>query len=303
MKIAIASSSTLALPIISTLGEAGYSIVGIITNPDKPSGRGRIITPNALAQEMSQFSFPLLKPATHHELATIVTELSPDLVITIAYGRIVRSESLVIPRLGWINLHFSLLPAYRGAAPVQRAILDGATKTGVSVFQLDAGMDTGDIYATQAVAIEENETSGELLSRLAPIGAELLLTALKLIEKGIEATPQPSEGVSLAPKIEVSEARIDWNSGTSKVHSKIRAMTPEPGAWTLLNGHRYIIGRSRKYSEKLMPGEIRTHQNQLLIGTGDGSISVQELQPSGKKMMSSVDWLRGARIDRNSRFE
>lgn len=303
MKIAIASSSLLALPTISTLERSNHSIVGVITNPDKPSGRGRVLTPNPLAENLAHSSLTLFKPSTHSELSDVVRELAPELVVTIAYGRIIRSESLVLPRFGWINLHFSLLPAYRGAAPVQRAILDGAHETGVSVFQLDPGMDTGDIFATQVVAIEEDETAGELLTRLSHTGAHLILTTLAAIEQKVQPTPQSSTGISLAPKIEVAEAKINWGLGSDRVHRLIRAMTPEPGAWTLLNGQRFVIGKCSRASEILEPGEIVHRENQLFVGTGDGSIHIQQLQPSGKRTMTSAEWLRGARLGLDSRFE
>ena len=303
MKIAIASSSLLAVPTIKAVQESAHSIVGLITNPDKASGRGQSLSPNELAAYFLNQQFPILKPSSHEELRETVKELAPDIAITIAYGRIIRQETLDIPKFGWLNLHFSLLPAYRGAAPVQRAILDGLQETGLSVFRLDAGMDTGDVYMNKLVEIGLHENSGELLSRLATQGAAAIIETLSLVQNGVAPKAQSGSGLSLAPKITVDEARIDWSSGQTRVDRLVRAMTPRPGAWTTLNGVRYIISKCSISQAKLPPGSVSKNGDRLLVGTGDGSIEVFSLQPSGKRMMTAAEWLRGARLDSETRFE
>ena len=303
MKIAIASSSILAIPTISALEKAGHSIVGLITNPDKASGRGRSFAPNELAQTFADRSVPIYKPASHLELQEIVKKLAPDIALTIAYGRLIRSETLVLPKYGWLNLHFSLLPAYRGAAPVQRAILDGLTETGITVFRLDAGMDTGDIFLSKSYPIGSTDTSGELLSRLAEVGANAVMESISLVQSGAVPKPQSDVGISFAPKVSVGEARIDWSSGQVRVDRLIRAMTPRPGAWTTLKGGRYVISKSATSEEKLPPGSISRTGDRLLVGTGDGAIEIFSLQPSGKRLMTAAEWLRGARLDDGSAFE
>ena len=303
MKIAIASSSILAIPTISALEKAGHSIVGLITNPDKASGRGRALAPNELAGTFAEGSVPIYKPASHLELQEVVKKLAPDIAITIAYGRLIRPEVLALPKHGWLNLHFSLLPAYRGAAPVQRAILDGATETGITIFRLDPGMDTGDIFLSKSYPIAATDTSGELLSRLADEGAQAVAETLSLVQSGAVPKPQSEVGVSVAPKISVEEARIDWLSGCARIDRLIRAMTPRPGAWTTLNGLRYVISKSAISEERLRSGLIFKSGDRLLVGTGDGAIEIISLQPSGKRLMSAAEWLRGARLDSDSSFE
>lgn len=303
MKVAVASSSRLALPSVAALQVAGHEIVGAISNPDLPSGRGQRITPNDFAQAIRSTQISLFQPASHSELSAALNACNPDLVVVIAYGRLIRKSELSVPAHGWINLHFSLLPKYRGAAPVQRSILDGSSETGITVFQLDEGMDTGPIYVQERSEIGENENSGDVLDRLSHRGASAIVRAIQMIEEGISPYIQSDRRFSLAPKIDKSELRIDWSRSAIEISRQIRAFSPSPGAWTNFRGQRFVISRARQCETlDLKPGQIQADST-LLVGTGAGSIEIESLTPAGKKSMEVADWLRGARISSNESFE
>ena len=293
MKVAIASTATLALPSIEALITSKHQFVGVITKADTPMGRGRHLTPNPLVQSLSG-RFPIIKVEGQSQIRAAIAQLQPDLVIAISFGNLIKSDALADPKYGWLNLHFSLLPKYRGAAPVQWALLNGETETGVTVFKLDEGMDTGPIYAQRRLDLVGNERCGSLLERLSQIGVEALLETLDLIEAGVAPTQQRGSS-SRAPKISKSDARINWNESAQQIDRLIRAMDPEPGAWAEFRNSRIRFGKVEVSADSGLPGSI-IHGEHLAIATGSGSLLVHELQPEGKRMMSSAEWARGARL-------
>lgn len=303
MRIAVASSSTLALPTIELLKSSGHELIGLISTPDMPQGRGRTLAPNSLIQRLGATDLQIAKPATDEELNSLLASWQIDLVVTISYGRLIKPSELALPRYGWVNLHFSLLPKYRGAAPIQRALLAGEVKTGLTVFQLDPGMDTGPIYLQRERELVGQETTGELLSSLAEDGSEALLEAISMIERGIAPSPQSNEGVSLAPKISKEEARIDWTASAQTIDRKIRAFNPIPGAWTTFRGERMILTSARVSPQQYPPSRLFTQNDSLLIGTGEASLEILKLKPQGKREMQVSDWLRGARLQGGECFE
>ena len=301
MKVAIASSSLLAIPTLNALRRES-DLVAAITMPDAHKGRGQKITPNPFAAKMGEFDLPLYKPVNQKELSELLIAESIDLVVTIAYGRLIKSTALNIPKYGWLNLHFSLLPKFRGAAPVQHAILAGDMKTGLSVFALDEGMDTGPIFEQEVITLTGQENSGEVLEKLSILGSDNVLNAIKKLKSGIAPKAQEVDGGSLAPKITKEMAMINWISGVTQIDRTIRAMTPEPGAWTTFRGERFLISRAEKSDLKAgVPGEIFIDK-EILVSSVDGSISLIEVTPAGKRTMSAADWARGARIEAGEKF-
>jgi methionyl-tRNA formyltransferase len=231
--------------------------------------------------------------------------LHPDCCPVVAYGALVPPAALAIPPQGWVNLHFSLLPAWRGAAPVQHALLAGDPVTGASTFQLEEGLDTGPVYGVVTTEVAPEETAGELLARLADVGAGLMVATLDGIEDGtLVAQPQPGDGVSMAPKLSVDDARIDWAAPALRVHRLVRACTPSPGAWTTLRDKRVKIGpvRLSAAAESLQPGELRASRDAVDVGTGGGAIRLDRVRPEGRGEMSASEWARGLRLSPGERF-
>ncbi|MEY3737036.1 MAG: hypothetical protein RLZZ251_752 [Actinomycetota bacterium] len=303
MKVAVASSSPLALPTLEILIKNGYELVAGISMPDRPRGRGREISPNEFSIALEKMNIAVAKPTTDDQLRECLERLAPHVVITVSYGKLIKPRELSIPPLGWLNLHFSLLPKYRGAAPVQRAILNGDPITGITVFKLDAGMDTGPIYSTREISLVGRETSGILLEKLSEMGATAVLEALQRIEAGDPPSLQSAIGASLAPKISSADAKIDWNNAAIDVDRKVRAFNPKPGAWTELAGQRIRLCEGVPHlGWKLAPGAIDISSGVLLIGCRDGAFEVSTLIPEGKREMRSQDWLRGARLSGQEMF-
>lgn len=299
MRIAIASSSRLALPLLEAIAGAGHAICGIITTPDAPKGRGREITESEFARALS--SQPISKPATNGELVSVLETLEPELVVTVAYGRLIKNPALVLPSFGWINLHFSLLPAYRGAAPVQRALLDGVSTTGVTVFKLDAGMDTGPIFTQSEVQLRGDETSGELLDEMSRLGAKEVLKSIEMISQGILPTVQ-SGPASFAPKILKSETRVDWSAQAESIERMVRAFQPTPGAWTTFRDERITITAAGLVEGAGSAGAIISI-DPLVIACGQGALLIKRLQSGGRRELDASEWVRGARLPAGARFE
>lgn len=305
MQLSVASSSLVSLPIIEAILESDHVIGSIITNPDKPTGRGKRIEPNELAKWAEAKGLPLAKPGDTSELNRHLLDVQPQLIVTVAYGRIIPVELLHGPRFGWINLHFSVLPKLRGAAPVQWAILNGDRTTGYTIFKLDKGMDTGPIYLSKEVNIGESDTTPILLERLGRLAAPDLLAVISTIGK-TRATPQPLAGVSLAPKISKDMARINWNSDTETILRQERALSDNPGIWSTFNGERialYGITEVLLANSLQAAGDIELVENRLLVRTGDSVVAIDEVIPAGKKRMSAEDFARGARLATGSKFE
>ena len=300
MRLGVAATPEVALPTLNWLQTSAHTLVRVISQPDKPSGRGQEMHSSPVSQWAKASSIDLINPATVAEIDKALSDL--DLLITIGYGRILPSQTLSIPKHGCINLHFSLLPKFRGAAPVQRAIEAGERESGVTVFALDPGMDTGPIYTSITVPIEPTMRSYELLEKLSVIGVTALENALIAIESGVAPVPQTGQA-SIAAKITREEAALDWNASSRALHNKIRAFYPQPQAWTNFRGQPLKISSAKiaVTDIKLEPGELKVVGNDCLIGTGDACLVLEKLTPAGKKEMSALDWSRGARFESSER--
>jgi methionyl-tRNA formyltransferase len=290
-----------AVPSLEALLAADHEVVAVLTRPDAPAGRGRRVSRSPVAERADAAGVPVLQPRSPREPEFLarLTELAVDCVPVVAYGALVPQAALDVPPHGWVNLHFSLLPAWRGAAPVQHAVMAGDEVTGASTFRLEAGLDTGPVFGTLTEPIGPRDTAGDLLDRLAVGGARLLVATLDGIAAGtLEARPQPAEGVSLAPRIEVADARVDWALPAHVVDRRVRGVTPAPGAWTTWRGERLRLGPVQPEPDgdaALAPGELRVAGQAVLAGTGRGVVRLGSVQPAGKRMVPAADWARGAR--------
>ena len=296
MKVLIASSSFVSKPLISLLSSSNeHELLGLITNPDKATGRGMNIVPNELASWGMSNGINVLKPIGRDNLKDLIKTLNPEIVITIAYGQIIPEDLLNLPKYGWINVHFSSLPRWRGAAPVQWAILSSDTESGVTVFKLDKGMDTGPVYLTKTVSIEPDETTELLLTRLSNIGADLAIQSLAVIQSGTEPVAQLNSGVTLAPKITKNDGKINWHENTSEIFNRYRALAGNPGIWTLLGEVRLKIDSLdiSNRTEKLSPSEVLISDEHLLVGANNGVIEIKTITPAGRSQMSAAEFIRG----------
>ncbi len=273
----------------------------MLTRPPAPAGRGRRVAPSPVAELAAARGVEVLTPGrpSEPEFLDRLRLIAPDCCPVVAYGALLRPAALDIPPQGWINLHFSLLPAWRGAAPVQHAIRHGDDVTGASTFLINEGMDTGPVYGVLTESIRPADTAGDLLDRLAVAGAALLVATLDGIADGtLRPVPQPADGVSYAPKIEVDDARIGWAQPAVGVDRLIRSCTPAPGAWTTLNDSRLKVGPVAAAAAEPMPaGMIAVTRDAVLVGTGSQPVRLGTVQPSGKSQMPALDWARGARPD------
>ena len=296
MKVVIASSSYASKPLISLLSSSReHELIGLVTNPDKATGRGMNIVPNELASWGMSNGINVLKPEGRDNLKDLIKTLNPEIVITIAYGQIIPEDFLNLPKYGWINVHFSSLPRWRGAAPVQWAILSADKETGVTIFQLDKGMDTGPVYLSESVSIERDETTEILLTRLSNIGADLAIQSLSKIQTGIEPVAQSNSGVTLAPKITKNDGKINWHENTDEIFNRYRALAGNPGIWTLLGELRLKIDSLEISSrvEKISPAEVLISDEHLLVGANNGVIEIKTLTPAGRSQMSAAEFIRG----------
>lgn len=296
MKVVIASSSYVSKPLISLLSSSReHELIGLITNPDKATGRGMNIVANELASWGMSNGINVLKPEGRDNLKDLIKTVNPEIVITIAYGQIIPEDFLNLPKYGWINVHFSSLPRWRGAAPVQWAILSADKETGVTIFQLDKGMDTGPVYLSESVSIEQDETTEMLLTRLSNIGADLAIQSLSKIQTGIEPVAQLNSGVTLAPKITKNDGKINWHENTDEIFNRYRALAGNPGIWTLLGELRLKIDSLEISNrvEKISPAEVLISDEHLLVGANNGVIEIKTLTPAGRSQMSAAEFIRG----------
>ena len=275
-------------------------MVAVLTRPDAASGRGRKVSRSPVAERDDAAGLPVLQPRSPRqpEFLEHLAGLAVDCAPVVAYGALVPQAALDLPRHGWVNLHFSLLPAWRGAAPVQHAIMAGDEVTGASTFRLEAALDTGPVFGTVTEPIGPRDTAGDLLGRLAVSGAGLLVATLDGIEDGaLEARPQPADGISLAPRIETADARVDWTFPAYAIDRRVRGVTPAPGAWTTWRGERLRLGPVEPLPEidLVAPGELEVGAEGVLVGTGRGAVRLGDVQPAGKRMFPAADWVRGAR--------
>ncbi len=305
MRLVFAGTPATALPSLDALlASTRHDVVAVLTRPDAPAGRGRALTASPVKEQARAAGVEVLTPArpSEPEFLERLSELAPDCVAVVAYGALVPTAALEIPAHGWVNLHFSVLPAWRGAAPVQHALLAGDDVTGATTFLLEAGLDTGPVYGVMTTTIGPHETAGELLDRLAVDGAGLLTATLDGIEDGtLSAQPQPTEGVSLAPKLKPGDARVTWTHPAASIDRRVRACTPEPGAWTTFRGRRLGIGSVRiaadMASEALPPGEVRDlGKDGVVVGTASEPLRLGLVRPEGKPDRSAEEWARGARL-------
>ncbi|SCG59955.1 methionyl-tRNA formyltransferase [Micromonospora echinaurantiaca] len=301
MRVIFAGTPAVAVPALAAVAASRHELVAVVTRPDAPAGRGRGLVRSPVGAWADEQGVPVLTPARPREPEFLdrLRELAPDCVPVVAYGALVPPAALEIPRHGWVNLHFSLLPAWRGAAPVQHAVLHGDELTGASVFQLEEGLDTGPVYGTLTDEIRPTDTSGDLLERLAHSGAGLLVAVLDAIDDGTaRAEPQPADGVSLAPKLTVEDARVRWSEPAFAVDRRVRACTPAPGPWTTFRGERVKLGPVTPVANgpELKPGELLVEKSRVLAGTATVPVALGEVRAAGKRAMPASDWARGARV-------
>lgn len=301
MRVAVAASPEVAIPTLIALANSSHDLVRVISQPDRPAGRGKVMTATPVSQWAIANNVELLRPESTADIADAVRDL--DCVITIGYGVLLPESILEIPRYGFLNLHFSLLPRWRGAAPVQRAIEAQDSVTGVTVFQLDAGMDTGPIYTVHRFALDSDITSDELLVELGEVGVGAVLESLDKISRGERPVPQSSEGAIRAFKLSRQEARIDWSLDAETVSAKIRAFTSNPGAWTQFRGSVIKIAAPVLSTLSLEPGEIALRDRKVFIGTGTSALEIGAITSAGKGSIAASSWANGARLLEGERCE
>lgn len=308
MRLVFAGTPEPALPALRRLIESPrHEVVAVLTRPDAASGRRAKPEASPVAREAIDHGIPVLRPQRPNspEFVAELSEFAPQCCPVVAYGALLRDGLLAVPAHGWVNLHFSLLPAWRGAAPVQAAIAAGDAITGATTFQIEPSLDSGPVYGVVTETIRPTDTSGDLLERLAISGAALLSATLDGIADGtLTPQPQPSDGISIAPKITVEEARVRWDLPAAVVERRIRAVTPNPGAWTMIGDQRIKLGPVQietEAPESLPPGVIHVDRKSVRVGTGSEPVRLGQLQPPGKKLMNAVDWARGARLDAAAR--
>ena len=307
MRIVFAGTPAPALPSLQRLIDSPrHDVVAVLTRPDAATSRRGKPTPSPVAQLALDAGIAVLRPARPNspEFIEELIEIAPEGCAVVAYGSLLGAELLAIPAHGWVNLHFSLLPAWRGAAPVQAAIAAGDTATGATTFMIEPTLDTVPIFGVVTEAIRQADTAGDLLDRLAVSGGVLLEATMDGIAEGsLTPVPQLTEGVSAAPKVSVEQARIRWDLPAHIIDRQIRAMTPHPGAWTMIGDMRIKVGPVVVYKsvEPMAPGIIATERTRVLIGTGSDPVQLKQIQPPGKKPMSAADWARGARLATGTR--
>lgn len=309
MRLVFAGTPEVALPSLDALVASSHEVVAVVTRPDARSGRGRTLHPSPVRRRAAEHGIEVLTPERprDEDFLERLREIAPDACPVVAYGALVPRVALDIPVHGWVNLHFSLLPAWRGAAPVQHAVMAGDEVTGASTFRLEAGLDTGPVYGIMTEAVRPTDTAGDLLERLAQGGAGLLVATMDGIADGsLAPVPQPAEGVSLAPKIEVADAEVRWERPAISVDRLVRGCTPAPGAWTTFRGERLKLSPltvDPAYAgEPLAPGRLAAGKREVHVGTGSGVVRLGAVRPHGKKEMAAADWARGVRIEAGERL-
>ncbi|MCC2592953.1 methionyl-tRNA formyltransferase [Tessaracoccus sp. OS52] len=296
MRLVFAGTPEVALPSLEALLGSSHEVVAVVTRPDAPAGRGRKLTPSPVAQRAQELGLEVLKPGkpSQDDFKQRLRELAPDACPVVAYGALLPQSVLDIPRLGWVNLHFSLLPRWRGAAPVQRAIMAGDAEIGTACFRIVRELDAGDVYRMAAIPTPD-ATAGEVLAMLAATGASQLVEALDAMAAGEQPTPQANVGVTVAPKVTVEEARLDFTRPARELRNLVMGCSPDPGSWCELDGERFKVYRATVAEDDvaLKPGELLLLKNRVLAGTGLGVLELQEVQAAGKRRMNAADWARG----------
>jgi methionyl-tRNA formyltransferase len=305
VRLLFAGTPQVAVPALEAVAASGHELLGVITRPDAPSGRGRHVARSPVAAWADAAGLEVLQPRrpSEPEFLARLAELAPDCVPVVAYGALIPKTALDVPGYGWVNLHFSVLPAWRGAAPVQRALMAGDEVTGATTFLIEPALDSGPVYGVLTEAVGPTDTAGDLLGRLAVSGAGLLVATLDGIAAGtLVAVPQPADGVSLAPKVTVDDARVDWARPAFAVDRLVRGCSPEPGAWTTFRGERVKLGPVEVVAPAgadapavLAPGQFAAGKRDVLVDTGTGPVRLGRVQAQGKKEMAAADWARGLR--------
>jgi methionyl-tRNA formyltransferase len=299
VRIVFAGTPEVALPPLEALLASRHEVVAVLTRPDAPAGRGKRLTPSPVAARAQELGIETLKPTRPRDadFLTQLAEIAPDCCPVVAYGALLPQRVLDVPARGFVNLHFSLLPAWRGAAPVQHAGIAGDRTTGATTFQIVLELDAGPTYLSLTEQVRDTDTSGDLLQRLAVKGADLLVRTLDGIADGtLQPTPQPEDGVSYAPKLDVDDARIEWTGPAEVVDRQIRGCTPAPGAWTTFGGERLKIGPAVPVDGDLAPGMLAVSKTDVRVGTGTRPLQLGQVQPPGKRSMPAADWARGVRL-------
>jgi methionyl-tRNA formyltransferase len=299
MRVVFAGTPEAALPSLRAVAESAHELVGVVTRPDAPAGRGRALVESPVSEAAAGLGVPVLKPGHPRdpEFQEALRALAPDACPVVAYGALLPRSALEIPPHGWVNLHFSLLPAWRGAAPVQRSIWAGDDVTGATTFRIVAELDAGPTFGVMTETIRSQDTAGDLLVRLAEGGAGLLVATLDGIADGsLDPRPQPADGLSLAPKVAVDEARVDWARPAAAIDRQVRACTPAPGAWTSYAGERLKLGPLTPADGQLPPGEIVAGKSVVVVGTSTSALRLGEVQAVGRRPMPAADWARGQRL-------
>ena len=298
MRVVFMGTPEVSVPALRTLIDSSHDVAAVVTQPDKPRGRGRDVSASPVKLLAEERGIPVLQPASPKDegFSDALSVFEPQALAVVAYGHILPRAILAIAPA--MNAHFSLLPRYRGAAPVQRALMDGVTETGVSVFMLEPTVDTGPVVAVERVDVAPDETAGELLERLAPIGAQLLLRSLDDLERGtLEAIPQSDLDASPAPKIRPEEAEIDWARSARDLANLVRALNPRPGAFTTAGGKRLIVWRARAVDDSGSPGTVLSAGPGLIVAAGDGALALEEVQLEGKRSLAAEEFVRGRRLE------
>lgn len=307
MRVVFAGTPDVAVPALDALVASGHEVVGIVTRPDAPSGRGRKLVASPVAVRGDELGLPVLKPGHPREedFQAALRELRPDVCPVVAYGALLPQSALDIPAHGWINLHFSILPAWRGAAPVQHSIWSGDEMTGATTFRIVKELDAGPTFGVMTERIRPTDTAGDLLGRLAEGGAELLVRTIDGIADGsLEAREQAADGLSLAPKILVDDARVDWSDPAVAIDRQVRACTPGPGAWSTWEGERFKLGALAVATDRprLAPGVLEVTKNAVFVGTATHAVELGEVKAFGKKQMRAADWARGVTVPEGARL-
>ena len=305
MRLVFAGTPEAALPALDAVASSRHQLVGVVTRPDAPAGRGRRLVASPVARRAEELGVRVLKPEHPRDpvFQAELAELAPDCCPVVAYGALLPQSALDIPPHGWVNLHFSVLPAWRGAAPVQHAIRAGDEVTGATTFRIVEELDAGPTFGVMTETIRPHDTAGDLLDRLAEGGAGLLVATLDGIAEGsLEAREQPADGVSFAPKVRVDDARIDWTEPAVAVDRRVRSCTPFPGAWTTYEGERVKVGPVTPVSAELEPGLLEVAKDAVLVGAGAGAVRLGEVKPHGRKQMAAADWARGAHFATDAAF-
>ena len=312
LRLVFAGTPEAAVPSLDALLASDHEVVAVVTRPDAPAGRGRGLTASPVRQWAQARGIEVLTPQRPSEpdFQERLRQLAPDVCPVVAYGALIPRSALDIPTHGWVNLHFSLLPAWRGAAPVQHALMAGDEVTGASTFLIEEGLDTGPVFGVMTERIRPSDTAGDLLARLAHGGADLLVATMDgLADGSLHPVQQSTEGVSHAPKLDVAEARVRWARPAAAVDRLVRGCTPAPGAWTLFRGERVKllpvepvqsvepVGPEADAGARLAPGELAVTKREVLVGTATAPVRLSELRPHGKKQMAAADWARGIRIE------